>query len=82
MKILTRGIAYLLAACASVAIPQARAQNQTPGTVAVSFNIISTPAVLASERITPANAAQLREVCRLQIDGPTTFHAGHVSSTA
>jgi glucose dehydrogenase len=30
------------------------------------------------EEITPANAAQLREICRLQIDGPTTFHAGLV----
>jgi alcohol dehydrogenase (cytochrome c) len=30
------------------------------------------------KEITPANASQLHEVCRLQIDGPTTFHAGLV----
>ena len=30
------------------------------------------------KQITPANAAQLSEVCRVQIDGPTTFHAGLV----
>ncbi len=30
------------------------------------------------KEITPANASQLREVCRVQIDGPTTFHAGLV----
>jgi PQQ-dependent dehydrogenase (methanol/ethanol family) len=32
----------------------------------------------ALKEITPANASQLHEVCRLQIDGPTTFHAGLV----
>jgi len=30
------------------------------------------------KEITPENAAQLHEVCRVQIDGPTTFHAGLV----
>ena len=28
------------------------------------------------KEITPANASQLGEVCRVQVDGPTTFHAG------
>jgi alcohol dehydrogenase (cytochrome c) len=28
------------------------------------------------KQITPGNASQLGEVCRVQIDGPTTFHAG------
>ena len=30
------------------------------------------------KQITAANAAQLGEVCRVQIDGPTSFHAGLV----
>jgi PQQ-dependent dehydrogenase (methanol/ethanol family) len=79
MKILTRGIVYLLAACASVAIPQARAQNQTPGSQWLSVNNhLDGQRFSPLKEITPANAAQLREVCRLQIDGPTTFHAGLV----
>jgi alcohol dehydrogenase (cytochrome c) len=30
------------------------------------------------KEITPENASQLHEVCRVQIDGPTSFHAGLV----
>jgi alcohol dehydrogenase (cytochrome c) len=79
MKILSRGIVYLLAACAPVAVPQARAQDATPGSQWLSINNhLDGQRFSPLKEITPANAAQLHEVCRLQIDGPTTFHAGLV----
>ena len=28
------------------------------------------------EQITPENASQLGQVCRVQVDGPTSFHSG------
>src|SRR5689334_14897932 len=62
---------YLLAACALTRVGHAQEwpsiNNQLDGE---RFSPL--------KEITPDNAGQLREVCRAQIDGPTSFHAGLV----
>ena len=64
----------LLAVCGPLA-----AQDATPGSQWLSINNrLDGQRFSPLKQITPANASQLREVCRLQIDGPTTFHAGLV----
>jgi PQQ-dependent dehydrogenase (methanol/ethanol family) len=79
MKTLTCRILSLLSACIALAAPQAHAQESTPGAQWLSINNhLDGQRFSPLQEITPANAAQLREVCRLQIDGPTTFHAGLV----
>jgi alcohol dehydrogenase (cytochrome c) len=79
MKTLTSRIMSLLAACAAVTVPDARAQEPTPGSQWLSVNNhLDGQRFSPLQEITPANAAQLHEICRLQIDGPTTFHAGLV----
>ena len=81
MKILTRGIAYLLAACSSVAAPTgARAKPDPRVTVAVSQQSSRRPALLTAER---NHAGQRRAAAArsagVQIDGPApSFHAGLV----
>jgi alcohol dehydrogenase (cytochrome c) len=69
----------LLGACALVGGPHADAQEATPGSQWLSNNNhLDGQRFSPLKEITPANASQLHEVCRVQIDGPTTFHAGLV----
>ena len=69
----------LLGACALTAVPNAPAQEATPGSQWLSNNNqLDGQRFSPLKEITPANATQLREVCRVQIDGPATFHAGLV----
>src|SRR6185503_4569691 len=57
--------------------PIAAAQESTPGGQWLSINNrLDGQRFSPLKEITPANAAQLGEVCRVQIDGPTTYHAG------
>jgi alcohol dehydrogenase (cytochrome c) len=52
-------------------------QDSTPGSQWLSNNNrLDGQRFSPLKEITPANARQLGEVCRVQIDGPTTFHAG------
>src|SRR5580700_2740255 len=71
-----RGLAALLTgALASIC----GAQETSPGSQWLSVNNhLDGQRFSPLKEITPANAAQLREVCRLQVDVPTTFHAGLV----
>jgi alcohol dehydrogenase (cytochrome c) len=69
----------LLGACALWAAANVPAQEATPGSQWLSNNNqLDGQRYSPLKAITPANASQLREVCRVQIDGPTTFHAGLV----
>jgi alcohol dehydrogenase (cytochrome c) len=55
------------------------AQEATPGSQWPTYNNrLDGQRYSPLKEITPANAAKLGEVCRLQIDGPTTFHAALV----
>ncbi len=77
MKLHTRIIACLLTT--SVLVPLTRAQEATPGSQWPTVNNrLDGQRFSPLEEITPANASQLVEVCRVQVDGPTTFHAGLV----
>jgi alcohol dehydrogenase (cytochrome c) len=70
---LVRGLAALLAgAVASVAC----AQEASPGGQWLTYNNhLDGQRFSPLKEITPANAAQLGEVCRVQIDGPTSMHS-------
>ncbi len=77
MKLPIRLAVCLSAAAALTAIAPAGAQEATPGSQWLSINNrLDGQRFSPLKEITPANAAQLGEVCRSQIDGPTTFHAG------
>jgi alcohol dehydrogenase (cytochrome c) len=79
MKQLARLVRYVVPVCALLAFPPCGAQEATPGSQWPSFNNrLDGQRFSPLKEITPANAAQLGELCRLQIDGPTTFHAGLV----
>jgi alcohol dehydrogenase (cytochrome c) len=79
MKSLLRGILLPCTLCASLASQLVAAQEPTPGSQWLSYNNrLDGQRFSPLAHITPANAAQLGEVCRLQIDGPTTFHGGLV----
>src|SRR5687768_13882635 len=57
----------------------AGAQDATPGSEWLSYNNrLDGVRYSPLKEITAANASQLGEVCRVQIDGPTSFHAGLV----
>ncbi len=65
------------ALCAAAAIPPAVAQDSLPGSEWLSLNNhLDGERYSPLKQITPANAAKLGELCRLQIDGPTTYEAG------
>jgi PQQ-dependent dehydrogenase (methanol/ethanol family) len=65
-----------LIAC-TLAAAFVRAQEATPGAQWLTVNNrLDGQRFSPLKEITPANAARLREACRVQIDGPTTFHAG------
>lgn len=69
--------AGLLAAFVCLAGPGARAQEATPGSQWLNYNNrLDGVRYSPLKEITPANANRLGEVCRVQIDGPTSFHAG------
>ena len=73
----TRTALCLFAACVLLATLPIPAQQATPGAQWLTLNNrLDGQRFSPLKQITPANAAQLGEVCRLQIDGPTTFHAG------
>jgi len=86
MKLPTRLALSLFTTCTLVAAASSsQAQSQEQGTEA-SFggewltynNRLDGQRFSPLKEITPANAKQLGEVCRVQIDGPTTMHAGVV----
>ncbi|MEY4762032.1 MAG: hypothetical protein RLZZ200_1888, partial [Pseudomonadota bacterium] len=71
----SRTVAALLAAL----VPglSAMAQQASPGGQWLTYNNrLDGQRYSPLKAITPANAAQLREICRVQIDGPTSFHSG------
>ncbi|MEJ0006379.1 MAG: PQQ-binding-like beta-propeller repeat protein [Steroidobacteraceae bacterium] len=70
---LMRGLAALLAATfAGIG----GAQEASPGAQWLSYNNhLDGQRFSALKQITPANATQLGEVCRVQIDGPTSLHS-------
>jgi alcohol dehydrogenase (cytochrome c) len=71
-------LSSFLAVAVGVDLP-ARAQEPTPGSQWLTLNNrLDGQRFSPLKEITPANAGELGEVCRLQIDGPTTFHAGLV----
>ena len=55
------------------------AQDASPGSQWLSYNNrLDGQRYSPLKEITPENVAQLGEVCRVQVDGPTSFHAGMV----
>jgi alcohol dehydrogenase (cytochrome c) len=69
---LSRGLAALLAGGIAVC----GAQETSPGAQWLSYNNhLDGQRYSPLTEITPANAAQLGEVCRVQIDGPTSMHS-------
>src|SRR5580698_4893382 len=71
---ITLAACFVLTACA-LAAKVVYAQEATPGAQWLSVNNhLDGQRFSPLKEITPANANQLREVCHLQIDGPTTFH--------
>ena len=77
MKLRLRCALPFLATALSIATVPANAQDATPGSQWLTYNNrLDGQRFSPLKEITPANAAQLGEVCRVAIDGPTTFHAG------
>ena len=67
----------LTAASTLATVRPVGAQESTPGSQWLSINNrLDGQRFSPLAQITPANASQLGVVCRVQIDGPTTFHAG------
>jgi PQQ-dependent dehydrogenase (methanol/ethanol family) len=67
-------LALLATLCGAARLP---AQEATPGSQWLSYNNrLDGVRFSPLKQITAANVAQLGEVCRVQIDGPTAFHAG------
>jgi alcohol dehydrogenase (cytochrome c) len=70
---LVRGLAALFA---SVIAGIGVAQDASPGAQWLTYNNhLDGQRFSPLKEITPANAAQLGEVCRVQIDGPTSLHS-------
>ncbi|HEV7633347.1 MAG TPA: PQQ-binding-like beta-propeller repeat protein [Steroidobacteraceae bacterium] len=77
MKITIRLTSCLIVAATLLALQPVLAQERTPGSEWLSYNNrLDGQRYSPLKEITPANAAQLGEVCRIQIDGPTSYHAG------
>jgi alcohol dehydrogenase (cytochrome c) len=69
-------LASSLAAAAAGGLP-VLAQEPTPGGQWLTLNNrLDGQRFSPLKEITPANVGELAELCRLQVDGPTTFHAG------
>src|SRR5690242_2322037 len=72
--------AWLLSLCALLGSSLTSAAAPTPGFQWPTVNNrLDGQRFSPLKEITPQNAAQLHEVCRVQIDGPTSFHAGLVA---
>src|SRR5580700_4649053 len=70
--VLVRGLAALLACAATLG----SAQEASSGAQWLSYNNhLDGQRFSPLKEITPANATQLGEVCRVQIDGPTSMHS-------
>ena len=70
---LARGLAALLATTVAGLVG---AQEASPGAQWLSYNNhLDGQRFSPLKEITPANATQLGEVCRVQIDGPTSLHS-------
>src|SRR5262245_1711703 len=79
MKLPTRLALALCATGWSFALNPAFAEEATPGSQWLTYNNrLDGQRYSPLKQITAANASQLGEVCRVQVDGPTTFHAGFV----
>ena len=78
----TRRLAFsLLLAGTLVTGPAAFAQERSPGAEWLTYNNgLDGQRYSPLKEITAANAAQLGEQCRIQIDGPTSFHGGLIVS--
>ena len=62
---------------ATLAVGTAAAQEAAPGSQWLSYNNqLDGQRFSPLKEITPDNVAQLGEVCRIQIDGPTSMHSG------
>ena len=73
LSFLVRGLAALLAVTVSSICG---AQETSPGSQWLSYNNhLDGQRFSPLKEITPANATQLGEVCRVQIDGPTSLHS-------
>jgi len=67
----------VMALLSAAAVLPAIAQNAAPGAQWLTYNNrLDGQRFSPLKEITPANAAQLGEVCRVQVDGPTSFHSG------
>ncbi len=72
-------VACVLGLCALLSSPASLAAEAMPGLQWPSVNNrLDGQRFSPLKEITPENAGQLREVCRVQVDGPTTFHGGLV----
>jgi alcohol dehydrogenase (cytochrome c) len=77
MRALTRAAACLPALWALAGITPALAQDSIPGSQWLSVNNhLDGQRFSPLKQITSGNVAKLRQICRLQIDGPTTYEAG------
>jgi len=77
MRASLRAVLCVSMAWGSIGFAAAQAQPPTPGAQWLSFNNrLDGQRFSPLKQITPANAARLHEVCRVQIDGPATFEAG------
>jgi alcohol dehydrogenase (cytochrome c) len=69
----------LVTTCLLLGHASLHAQDATPGSQWLSYNNrLDGQRYSPLKEITAANATQLGEACRVQIDGPTSFHAGLV----
>lgn len=72
-------LARVLCSACTLASAGASAQEPTSSSQWLSYNNrLDGQRYSTLKQITPANASQLGEVCRVQIDGPTAFTAGLV----
>ncbi|MEJ1960742.1 MAG: PQQ-binding-like beta-propeller repeat protein [Gammaproteobacteria bacterium] len=76
MKLAPRLALGLFTTCTLVAAVPSNAQDASPGSQWLTYNNrLDGQRFSPLKEITPANAAQLGEVCRVQIDGPTSYHS-------
>ncbi len=77
MTSLIRFALGILALCALAESAPAGAQESIPGSQWLTVNNrLDGQRFSPLKQITPANVSRLGEICRVQIDGPTTFEAG------
>jgi PQQ-dependent dehydrogenase (methanol/ethanol family) len=79
MKMSVSGWWGAVLVCGLGAAAAAQGQEASPGSQWLSYNNrLDGQRFSPLKQITVANASQLGEVCRVQIDGPASFHAGLV----